>query len=124
MIDRQSSGLFRPPSGSRGRRGGFKPGISGNPGGRPAGIRAHVHARVGANGEKLFDFWMLIAFGQEADIRRRFGARTVVRLQERMQAVEELANRGFGKPTLPIDAELSGAIEIRWSTDGSDVDDE
>ena len=85
----------------RGRAAGslatqFKPGESGNLGGRPRALRCSVQDKVAA--DNLVDFWRLVAFGSDGEIREQFGTTSGPRWSDRMTAVVELADRGFGKP--------------------------
>ncbi len=72
---------------------GFKPGQSGNPGGRPKGLARRVRDEIGADGGELVEIMLEIA--RDLDASRR----------DRMQAVEWLAVRGWGRAP-DVDPEL------------------
>jgi hypothetical protein len=72
--------------------GQFTPGTSGNPGGRPRGLARAVRELVGENGEAIAQFWL--------DLMDDETARTA----DRLEASRLLAERGWGKATLPIAA--------------------
>lgn len=73
----------------------FKPGVSPNPGGRPKGLASLVKAETG-DGAELVAFMLDVMRGKKK-----------APLRLRMEAAAWLADRGFGKATVPI--ELSGA---------------
>jgi hypothetical protein len=75
------------PTKNRAPPHGFKKGQSGNPGGRPKGIRAAARELAGDNGEKMLAVLLEIATG-----KIRGSAR------DRKDAAVELLNRGFGRP--------------------------
>ena len=64
----------------------FQPGKSGNPGGRPAGVRASVQAKCGKDGKKVVDALWSLANSKKTPAAVRLGA------------WKELLDRGFGKP--------------------------
>jgi hypothetical protein len=64
---------------------GFRPGRSGNPGGRPKGLAKATRALVGEDGMALVDLWWSIA----SDPMRR--------VSDRLEASRLLADRGWGK---------------------------
>ena len=108
----------------RGTGGGFaatrfKPGQSGNPGGRPKGLRSLIQKRIGADGQKLVEFWELVAFGEDAEVKARLGTKTPPRWQDRMTALQELADRGFGRPQQSLEHEHTGGIVLSWLTNES-----
>jgi hypothetical protein len=117
MGTRTTSPESRRPTGQGSQATQFRKGQSGNPGGRPKGLTAYIKTLVGDNGERLAEFWALIAFADDAEVKKRLGTKTGPRLQDRMAAAEQLASRGFGRPTVLVDAELSGGIELTWLTD-------
>ena len=83
---------------SRETHGRFAKGVSGNPGGRPAGVRAEVQKRFGKNGAKAIEAFALIALADAAKITKFFGGTPYVpTLRERMEALRELLDRGFGR---------------------------
>ena len=49
----------------------------------------------------VVDFWVLIAFGSAADIKRRLGV--TPRMQDRLAAAAEIADRLHGKAIQAID---------------------
>jgi hypothetical protein len=64
---------------------GFRPGRSGNPGGRPKGLAKATRELVGEDGMALVELWLQIAM----DPLRRDA--------DRLRASELLADRGWGK---------------------------
>jgi hypothetical protein len=86
---------------------GFKPGRSGNPGGRPQGLARATRELVGEDGMALAQLWWDIA----RDETRRD--------RDRLEASKLLADRGWGKAAVfspqegdPLDlAALEGAAE-------------
>jgi hypothetical protein len=65
---------------------GFRPGQSGNPGGRSKGLAKATRALVGDDGMPLIELWWSIA----SDPMRRDS--------DRLEARRLLADRGWGKP--------------------------
>lgn len=90
----------------------FQKGQSGNPGGRPKGLAATIRAKLGADGRKLVDAWMVLAFESPAKVRKRFGAEPTIR--DRTQAMSELADRGFGKAIQPLTGEDGGPVRVTF----------
>ena len=89
---RKSARKFRP--GDHGQ--GWKPGQSGNPGGRPkgfAGLAAVIRKKTN-DGEELVDFALGVLRNKKASIG------------DRLEALEWLSVRGFGQPVQPV--QLSG----------------
>jgi hypothetical protein len=72
---------------------GFKPGRSGNPGGRPKGLAAKARAAT-KDGQALIDFWTKVYEDESASMR------------DRLEASKLLAERGFGKPALTLEADF------------------
>jgi len=68
------------------------PGVSGNPGGRPKGLSRRVRELVGDDGHEIAEFM----FGVLSDETERTA--------DRMEAAKWLADRGFGKAALVVDA--------------------
>src|SRR5688572_11005800 len=81
----------------------WKPGQSGNPGGRPRGLAARVREIVDV--DELVNFALNLLRDERASMR------------DRCWAVDFLADRGFGKPTQTMDlrAELRAyALPPTW----------
>jgi hypothetical protein len=64
---------------------GFRPGCSGNPGGKPKGLARATRELVGEDGMKLAAFWLSI---MDDPMRRD---------SDRLEASKLLADRGWGK---------------------------
>jgi hypothetical protein len=78
---------------------GFRPGQSGNPGGRPKGLAKLARAAVG-DGQDLIDFYLAVFNGDTKALRTR-----KITLRDRIQAAEWLAERGWGKAPPVEDAD-------------------
>jgi len=68
----------------------FRPGQSGNPGGRPKGLAALVKAETG-DGAELVAFMLRVLRGRRQPLRLR------------MEACAWLADRAFGKVPVPLE---------------------
>lgn len=66
----------------------FKPGQSGNPGGRPKGVGLSIRAKFGEDGHKLIAVLERYALGKVKKCTHR----------DRLHAIEVLLDRGWGKP--------------------------
>lgn len=77
----------------------WKPGQSGNPGGRSKGIMAFVKERCGESGERLILALEAIALGNAEDHKRVFGVKRALHVttRDRISALQELLDRGFGR---------------------------
>jgi uncharacterized protein DUF5681 len=64
---------------------GFKPGRSGNPGGRPRGLSRATRDLVGEDGMAIVELWWQIALDP------------LQRTRDRLEASKLLADRGWGK---------------------------
>ncbi len=78
----------------------FPKGVSGNPGGRPKGLARYVRELVGDDGRRIADF-MLEVLDDETE-----------RTETRLKAAGWLADRGFGKAPLTMEAASKG--EPKW----------
>jgi hypothetical protein len=91
---------------TRGLAPPFKPGQSGNPGGRPKSLLTTVRAKCGEDGKKLVDAVYVLAMGTPAEVRAFFGESVKRDARARLQAIEWLADRGYGKAIETV--EMSG----------------
>jgi hypothetical protein len=82
---------------------GFVPGQSGNPGGRPKSMAAAILKRCPGVTTELVDFWWLVAFGSATAIKERYGVDP--RMQDRLAAAAELADRLHGRAVQAVDIE-------------------
>jgi hypothetical protein len=78
---------------------GFKPGVSGNPGGRPKGVAKTVRAVVGGDPYKL----AVILLGIAQDPKSRDA--------DRIAACKELLDRGWGKASAFVAVEGHDPLE-------------
>jgi hypothetical protein len=88
------------PGGVTGK--GFVPGISGNPGGRMHSLTSLARKRT-KDGRLLIEAWRLIALGTDAEIRQHFGTKKSPSIQDRLDAIGALAERGWGRPRQAVD---------------------
>jgi len=80
---------------------GFRPGQSGNPGGRPKGLAVYIRDKT-KDGREIVDFWLAVLRGERPD-----GVPRKPTLRDMLQAASELADRGFGKARQPMDMGFS-----------------
>jgi hypothetical protein len=62
-----------------------------------------VRRRAGHDGRKLVEGLWAIAFGTPKQRREVFGERVKVSSKERLLAISELLDRGWGKPSQSVD---------------------
>ena len=77
-------------------RPAWKPGQSGNPGGRPKGVAAYFREKYGEDGAPIWDAYYEIAFAKDDK-----GA-YIHQPSVRMQALERLEMRGYGQPVKQV----------------------
>ena len=75
---------------NRDETGRFRPGESGNPGGRPRGLASQIRECT-SDGEELVDFYLAVFRGEDESL-------CIPRI--RMEAARWLTERGFGKTEL------------------------
>lgn len=76
----------------------FRPGVSGNPSGRPkgsGGLASTVRRQVGGDPRQLIEALRLIATGDCNEVERQFGVRPG--LGDRVSAISELLKRGWAE---------------------------
>lgn len=87
----------------RDRQGRFLPGVTGNPGGRPKSMAETILDQRPTTSADLVDFWATVAFSSPAVVQRKYGAKP--RLQDRLAAAAQLADRLHGRPAPTLELE-------------------
>jgi hypothetical protein len=89
---------------------GWKPGKSGNPGGRPKGLAAAVREKAPA--DQLADYMLAIWTRDPEALKRHSIALEDVTLTERTKALEWLSDRGYGKAPMHSPVEGGDPLEL------------
>ncbi|MCR4338788.1 MAG: DUF5681 domain-containing protein [Gemmatimonadaceae bacterium] len=90
----------------------WKPGQSGNPGGRPKGLARQVRELVGNDGKRLAEFHLAVA---TLDVELLAAANVTakqVTVRDRQTSVAWLAERGWGKPATFAPVEEGDPLEL------------
>ena len=87
--------------------GTFKPGQSGNPGGRPKGLGEEIRRRFGDDGKKLIDAHEAIALANAEWLAAH--DYEVPTNKERQDSLNWLSDRGWGKTPQQLD--LNGKVD-------------
>ena len=88
---------------------GFRPGQSGNPGGRPRGLATLAREAV-ADGRDLIAFYLAIFRGDAKAIHAR-----KITLHDRMEAAEWLGERGWGKAPNVADGDVPEEPQVNFN---------
>jgi uncharacterized protein DUF5681 len=83
--------------------GQFKPGQSGNPGGRSKGFATKIKELCGDDYEKIAEGLFAIAFGTAAARSKFFGETVNVTTKDRIAAAIALRDSGPGRPAQTLD---------------------
>lgn len=75
----------------------WRPGQSGNPGGRPKKLANRVKELIGEDGARAIEALGAIAFGTPKQRRAIFGEALQPKVRDRREAIKELLDRGFGR---------------------------
>lgn len=86
----------------------FQVGQSGNPGGRPKGIGAALRGKYGEDGRRLIAVLERYAFGKVKKCSHR----------DRLQAVETLLERGWGKPPQVVAGDPDNPVAMKVTFGG------
>jgi len=87
---------------------GFRPGQSGNPGGRPRSLAKITREVVGDDGRAIAEFWLATMNDPAA------------KLSERLEASRLLADRGWGKPGVFEPLEVESGLRTRLTIEEID----
>ena len=99
MANQQASG----DGASGSARTQFKPGQSGNPGGKSKGFATIIKGLCGDDYEKIATGFALIAWGSDEQRREFFGTTVKVSAKDRLIAMRELRDSGPGRPVQTLD---------------------
>jgi hypothetical protein len=95
--------------------GRFRPGQSGNPGGRPRGLAQATRDLLGDDGRAIVNFWMKVMMDEHT------------RMGDRLEASKLLAERGWGKSltSIPLEHEAPSDLDgTRWNDAAEQFDAE
>ena len=90
--------------------GRWRPGESGNISGRPKGLVAAVQEKAGKDGKKLVEGLWLLAYGRPEQREAHFGEPVSVNTKERLLAIGQLLDRGWGRPTALLGIESGPSL--------------
>lgn len=88
----------------------FRPGTSGNPGGKAKGFPAQIQKYCGKDYGKIAQGFALIAFGTDAECKTFFRETIRRATKDRLIALRELRDSGPGKPSQPVSMQGNEAL--------------
>jgi len=83
--------------------GQFKPGESGNPGGRPKGFATKIKELCGDDYERIAQALHAIAMGTPEQVQELFGEALKVTTKDRIAALVALRDSGPGRPVQALE---------------------